>query len=940
MYTNAQSLMAHKDEIQHQIMKKLNPAVIALSESRLIAEISNSEINVTGYSVVRCDAENRNTGGVALYVRDDVKYEIILLKKLERNAWCVAIELEEKMFKGVVMLIYHSPSASHGEFIGFLEEIVEELTIKKECIILGDFNIDCMTGSFYTNKLMATMQSLGMKQYVDTPTRVTENSKTIIDLVFANKELNVQVTYEPKITDHAWIKVVIHMSKNVNKYKEFRGRDYCRFNAEEFIKRVESNLGTEQELEINIRAYKLINSIVDALDISAPKKIFRIPKVWEGKKWYSEEIEELAIKRDEAYRKALYDSTEQNWQHFKIARNAIVKLIRIKKKEYYERMIDQNSNSPTSMWKSLKEIIRGGPVDAKVAENIDFEMLNNNMECGIADKFNLYYIQSIKDIIKTIYRDNIKSADKRTIFCIEKKGELEKFELITAEQLEVIIRELPKKKGTEEGITSDILKMVSCVIRKEYCDIINKSLSEGCFLKEWKTSTIIPIPKIEKPEKGSDYRPINILPIYEKVLEIVVKRQIESYLESNNIITEHQSGFRKNYSCETAIQTVIDEWKLIISERQMVGVIFMDLKRAFETIDRDRLLVKLFQYGISGKVLEWFRSYLKDRRQQVKVNDDWSAMLATEYGVPQGSVLGPLLFIIYINDIIKVCAEVCSIKMFADDTLIYVTGESSTELERKLNIAFNGVEEWMNDNKLKMNAVKTKYMIVRSIRKELRGDTTVKCLDGNEIERVEVMKYLGVIIDDRLRFSDHCNYMLKKIGKKISFLNRIGNDISAYTRCIIYKTIIAPHFEYCATLLINMGDTQLSKLQKAQNRAMRVILQCDRRTKIECMLQALQFMTVRQRLYYNMCIFIFKVLNNMLPEQLSNRLRIVGEERERQTRQAGDIAIEFRRTRSAQKSLFYEGLLMYNALPAEIKHCDRFEQFRRMLKEFVMNEVT
>lgn len=878
-------------------------------------------------------------GGVVLYVRDDIKYEIVLLKKLERNVWCAAIEIKE-LFKLVVMVIYHSPSASHGELIRFLEETVEELTIKEECIILGDFNIDCMTDSFYTNKLLTTMQSLGMKQYVDRPSRVTENSKTIIDLVFANKELNVQVNYEPKITDHAWIKVVINMSKIGKKYKEFSGRDYSRFNADEFVKIVESKLGIGQEFDINVRARKLIDSIVDALDISAPKKIFRLPKVWEGKNWYAKEIEELAIKRDKAYRKALYDNTEQNWQQFKIERNAVIKLIRTKKKEYYERMIDQNSNNPTSMWKSLKEVIRGGPIGAKVVENIDFEMLNNNIECGIADKFNLYYIQSIKDIIKSIDRDKVMSTGKRTIYRIEKKGDLERFESITTEQLEVIVRELPKKKGTEEGITSEILKIVIGVIRKDFCDIINKSLDEGRFLKEWKTSTIIPISKVEKPKRGSDYRPINILPIYEKVLEIIVKKQIELYLESNNIITEHQSGFRKNYSCETAIQAVIDEWKLTISERQVVGVIFVDLKRAFETIDRERLLEKLYQYGITGTVLEWFRSYLKDRKQQVHFNDGWSKMLTTEYGVPQGSVLGPLLFIIYINDIVKVCAEVCSIKMFADDTLIYVTGESSAEVERKLNIAFNVVEEWMNANKLKMNAEKTKYMLVRSIRNELRGNTIVKCLDGNEIERVEVMKYLGVIIDDGLRFSAHCDYMLKKIDKKISFLNRIGNYISAYTRCTIYKTIIAPHFEYCATLQIDMGDTQLSRLQKAQNRAMRVILQCDRRTKVKCMLQALQFMTIRQRLYYNMYIFIFKILNNMMPEQLSNRLRIVGEMRERQTRQAGNIAIEFRRTRSAQKSLFYEGVLMYNALPAEIKQCDRLELFKRMLKEFVIIDVT
>ncbi|XP_076298596.1 uncharacterized protein LOC143217836 [Lasioglossum baleicum] len=528
-------------------MKKLNPAIVALSETRLIAEIEDSEISVPGYSVVRCDAETRNTGGVALYVRDDIKYEIVVSKKLERVVWCAAIEVKGKLFKGVLMVIYHSPSASHGEFIGFLEERVEEVTIKEECILLGDFNIDCMTDSYYTNKLLTTMQSLGMKQYIDKPTRVTNISKTIIDLVFANKEINVEVIYEPKITDHAWIKVVVNTNKIVDKYKEFSGRDYNSYNAVEFVKLVESNLETGQELDINIRARKLINSIVDALDISAPKKIFRIPKIWEGKKWYSKEIEELATKRDEAYKKA--------------------------------------RGNPTTMWKTLKEIIKGEPIGAKDVENIDFEILDNNMECGLADKFNLYYIQSIQDVIKSIDRNYTTSPNKRTIYYIEKEGELEKLEPITTEQLGAIIRELPKKKGTEEGITSDILRTAFSAI-------------------EWKTSTIIPIPKVDKPKRASDYRPINILPIYEKVLEIIVKKHIDDYWESNNILTEHQSGFRKNYSCETAIQTVIDEWKLSIRT-----------------------------------ALEWFRSYLKDRMQQVRLNNGWSKILTTEYGVPQGSTI-------------------------------------------------------------------------------------------------------------------------------------------------------------------------------------------------------------------------------------------------------------------------------------------------------------
>jgi hypothetical protein len=157
-----------------------------------------------------------------------------------------------------------------------------------------------------------------------------------------------------------------------------------------------------------------------------------------------------------------------------------------------------------------------------------------------------------------------------------------------------------KKKGTDEGLSSYILKISFPVIKDELLEIINDSLTNGICPEGWKTATVAPIPKINKPKKASEYRPINILPIYEKILELAVKEQIEKYLHSNDIISEHQSGFRRHHSCETAIQSVIDDWKLRISEGKMVGVIFLDLKRAFETIDRTRLLGKLDQYGMRG----------------------------------------------------------------------------------------------------------------------------------------------------------------------------------------------------------------------------------------------------------------------------------------------------------------------------------------------------
>jgi exonuclease III len=271
-------------------MKKINPAFLALSETRLTEDIEDSEVNVLGYSMIRCNAENRNTGGVVLYVRNDIKYEIVLVEKLESNCWCVAVEMKDKLYKGVIMVIYHSPSASHGDFMRFFEDIIEELIIKGECMIIGDFNIDLMTDSFYAKKLQTTMLSLGMKQYVNEPTRITKDSQTIIDLIFANNNKIVQVIHEQlKITDHEWLKVELSVSKIESKYREFSARNYKGFDANEFAILVKNKLHESQGCQcecmyVSERAKKLIDSIVNALDITAPRKKFRIPKVWEGKK--------------------------------------------------------------------------------------------------------------------------------------------------------------------------------------------------------------------------------------------------------------------------------------------------------------------------------------------------------------------------------------------------------------------------------------------------------------------------------------------------------------------------------------------------------------------------------------------------------------------------------------------------------------------------------
>lgn len=291
--------MAHKEEIQHQILMRMNPALLALSETRLLIDIEDKEVNVPGYSLVRCDAENRNTGKVMLYIRNDIKFEKILTKKVVANCWCIAVEVKDNIYKGVIAVVYHSPSASDDDFIRFLEDVVDLLIVKGQCIMIGDFNIDFMTNSFYAKKIRMEMANLGMMQYVDKPTRVTKDSKTLIDLVFANHKLNCNVHDRSKITDHSWISVELYVKIKSDKYRKCTSRDYSKFQIDEFIKVIEERIEYKCDLDVNVRAESFVQNIVKALDVVAPKKKFKIPRMWEGKKWYSDDITVATKKRDE-----------------------------------------------------------------------------------------------------------------------------------------------------------------------------------------------------------------------------------------------------------------------------------------------------------------------------------------------------------------------------------------------------------------------------------------------------------------------------------------------------------------------------------------------------------------------------------------------------------------------------------------------------------------
>lgn len=565
----------------------------------------------------------------------------------------------------------------------------------------------------------------------------------------------------------------------------------------------------------------------------------------------------------------------------------------------------------------------------KSSDEIEFNDGYSTDKKVICNKFNKFFIESIRDINQSIPIATEQINTERVNYNF-------KFELVNTEQIHKISNKLKKKVNKSDPLNSIVWNDAMDYIGFFLCQIINESLMNGVFPDDWKTATITPIPKISNTMKANEFRPINSMPNEEKILECVVKEQLMKFLETNNIITENQSAYRSKHSCESALNFMISNFKEAKERGETVIAIFLDLKRAFETVDRQRMAKKLENIGINNTELHWFESYMTNRKQIVKYKNEKSEEMIVPIGLAQGTQLSVWLFLLYINDIVTV-PDFGQILLFADDTVLIIKSNSVESAAQKANHDLEKIYNWLNVNKLKLNIGKTNYMIFD---KNVKNDVNYEVKIGQQIiERVEQIKYLGVLIDNRITMESQIDSIIKKASSKINFLYRLKKKLTFETKKIVYNSIILPHFDFCSTLYIGCKNEQMNTLQVLQNRAMRIILDCEFGTHTEFMLNALKWMSINQRYKYNTLIYVFKIKNGLAPQYLANKLEYNGNFHNRNTRNRQELRLPNLKTELARKSIFYNGIKMFNELPSEIRRQTELYSFKRMVKAYVLENV-
>lgn len=418
-----------------------------------------------------------------------------------------------------------------------------------------------------------------------------------------------------------------------------------------------------------------------------------------------------------------------------------------------------------------------------------------------------------------------------------------------------------------------------------------------------------------------------------KIFEKIVYNQLLDYLNENNILSEDQSGFRSLHSTATALLHATNEWFHNIDEGRLNGVVYLDLAKAFDTVNHSILLKKLEMYGVRGTQLAWFQSYLSQRSQQCLVDNYLSSQSEISCGVPQGSTLGPLLFLVYINDLSN-SVKHSKVRMFADDTNISVSASNCKDIENSLNSDLEDIQLWLEANKLNLNLSKTEFMLLGSSAKLFNLALPPKIKLGTlSVKQVQSAKSLGVIIDETLSWSCHIDQICKKISQAIFGLKLARPFVPRDILILIYKALVQPHFDYCDVVWGNCNKGLTDRLQKLQNRAARVITRTNYETRSAEILKNLKWDDLECRRFKHMAVVMYKILNNKAPAYLNSFRKLRDGTTYNLRAHDSDFVVPKPRTEALKRSFQYQGPKVWNGLASDVKDANSLPQFKRRLNE-------
>lgn len=462
--------------------------------------------------------------------------------------------------------------------------------------------------------------------------------------------------------------------------------------------------------------------------------------------------------------------------------------------------------------------------------------------------------------------------------------------------------------------------------------IINLTIYHGEIPKDLKTARVVPLHKKKSKTEVGNYRPVSVLTVVSKVLERVIYNQVQDYLQQKELLYDYQSGFRPSFSTDTCLIHLTDHIKNQIDKGNYTGMVLLDLQKAFDTVDHDILLMKLHSMGLSDTAVRWFKSYLTGRSQIVGVNGVNSHPKDIVCGVPQGSILGPLLFLIYVNDMER--AVSCKLLLYADDSALLISGKSVQDIELKLSMELTNVNDWLVDNKLSLHLGKTESILFGSrIKIKRTANLNISCR-GTKIASKQSVGYLGSNLDQTLSGEENCKKIVQISNSRLKFLYRQAKFLNLATRRTLVSALVQCHFDYAASSWYHsLSKMSKSKLQVCQNKLIRFVFDLGPRSHLGVAdFKRIGWLPVEQRVWQTSLSHVHKVLHGHTAPYLHQDLTRVADIHSYNTRNSQQGLVVPRSGSYGQKTFYFNAIKQWNKLPVCIQSIPTFSQFKLATK--------